>query len=160
MCFRSGGFFSVFSCLFTISQKNPWLFKPIVVFTTWGQIYIVSELWLFEIKNFDLGHPVFAVSDFSNSPAGPFNWKSWSWQPCTVLQTRFIRVTSDSVARYFCFLWRSLLTWPASYLTYSNVWACFKLVIIFMASNKATAPTLQTWESWKPFFSPSQNKFY
>ena len=72
MCFKSGGFFFYFQLfiynfrlfvhnfrLFVYNfQKNPPLFKPILVFTTWGQIYIVSELWLFEIKNFDLGHPV------------------------------------------------------------------------------------------------------
>ena len=35
-----------------------------MVFTTWGQIYIASELWLFEIKNFNLGHPVVKLTSF------------------------------------------------------------------------------------------------
>ena len=44
MCFRSGGFFSVFSCLFTISKTIPPLLKPILVFTTKGLGCIVMEI--------------------------------------------------------------------------------------------------------------------
>ena len=32
--------------------------KPILALPTWGQICLVSEIQAFEIKNFDLGHPV------------------------------------------------------------------------------------------------------
>ena len=35
--------------------------KPILVFTTWGQKCIVSVLQLFEMENFDLGHPEIAL---------------------------------------------------------------------------------------------------
>ena len=34
--------------------------KPILALPTWGQICLVSEIHPFEIKNFDLGHPVYA----------------------------------------------------------------------------------------------------
>ena len=88
MCFKSGGFFFYFQLfiynfrlfvhnfrLFVYNfQKNPPLFKPILVFTTWGQIYIVSELWLFEIKNFDLGHPV--VLKYDTKVSHSTSWHS------------------------------------------------------------------------------------
>ena len=35
--------------------------KPILALPTWGQICLVSEIHPFEIKNFDLGHPVLLV---------------------------------------------------------------------------------------------------
>ena len=32
--------------------------KPILALPTWGQMWILSELWVLEKGNFDLGHPV------------------------------------------------------------------------------------------------------
>ena len=33
--------------------------KPILALPTWGQMWILSELWVLEKGNFDLGHPVY-----------------------------------------------------------------------------------------------------
>ena len=38
--------------------------KPILALPTWGQMWILSELWVLEKGNFDLGHPVLTFSDF------------------------------------------------------------------------------------------------
>ena len=35
--------------------------KPILALPTWGQMWILSELWVLEKGNFDLGHPVVLV---------------------------------------------------------------------------------------------------
>ena len=64
MRFRGGTFFNfgkfvyIFQLfVYNFSNKLPPL-KHILALPTWGQKRIVSELWSFEIKNFDLGHPV------------------------------------------------------------------------------------------------------
>ena len=69
MHLRGGSLFSIFknlftffNCLFTIFQKKLPPLKPILALPTWGQKCLVSELWSFEIKNFDLGHPVRIVN--------------------------------------------------------------------------------------------------
>ena len=50
--------FTIFSCLFTIFQNKLRPFKRTLALPTWGQKSIFSELWSFEVANFDLGHSV------------------------------------------------------------------------------------------------------
>ena len=49
--------FNFFQKKFFYHKKLP-PFKPILTLPTWGQICIVLAVEPFEIKNFDLGHPV------------------------------------------------------------------------------------------------------
>ena len=51
-------FFNFQKFVYVFQKKLPPL-KAILALPMWGQKCIVSELWSFEIKNFDLGHPVF-----------------------------------------------------------------------------------------------------
>ena len=47
-----------------LKNENKWRPpKHILALPTWGQRCIFSELWQFEIANFDLGHPVLTLSD-------------------------------------------------------------------------------------------------
>ena len=40
--------------------------KPILALPTWGQMWILSELWVLEKGNFDLGHPVQNLTVINN----------------------------------------------------------------------------------------------
>ena len=65
--------------------------KPIFTLLTWGQICIVLAVEPFEIKNFDLGHPVGPVHCFRNI----FHLlsKTFNFEHCMYTRTCFLTKT-------------------------------------------------------------------
>ena len=60
--FRKTLYFFYFFKIFFYHKKLP-LLKHISALPTWGQKWTQTELQLFEIGNFDLGHPVVDNTD-------------------------------------------------------------------------------------------------
>ena len=61
--------------------------KHILALPTWGQKYLVSELQSFEIRNFDLVHPVVAKNDVLKH----HSWYRWS-KMCLSCHNNFCRL--------------------------------------------------------------------